>query len=97
MKRFGLENTAAIVRILDRFELVVQFKGLYTFALVNTTLQTTRDILSLSLYQWTRALDGYEKWLGNFVQEVGDEFTKFYRGLTPLGADYTKESLMRVQ
>ena len=38
MKRFGVESTAAIVRILDKFELVVQFKGLYTFALVFTTL-----------------------------------------------------------
>ena len=52
MKRFGYDEAAAMVRYLDKFELVVQFKGLYSFALVFTTLQTSRDILALSLYQW---------------------------------------------
>ena len=96
MKRFGFE-AAEVVRFLDKFELVVQFKGLYSFALVTATLQTSRDVLALSLYQWQRALDGYGKWLGNFVQEVGEEFTQFCRVLTPMGEHYTKESLMRVQ
>ena len=50
MKRFGYDEAAAMVRYLDKFELVVQFKGLYSFALVFTTLQTSRDILALSLY-----------------------------------------------
>lgn len=51
MKRFGFE-AAEVVRFLDKYELVVQFKGLYSFALVTATLQTSRDVLALSLYQW---------------------------------------------
>ena len=70
MKRFGYENAAEITRLLDKFELVIRFKGLYSFALVTATLQTSRDVLALSLYQWSQALDGYEKWFGNFVQEI---------------------------
>ena len=69
MKKFGVESPSVIMRSLDKFELIVQFKGLYSFALVLTTLQTSRDVLALSMYQWSTALDGYEKWLGNFVQE----------------------------
>ena len=38
MKKFGVENSSVIMRSLDKFELIVQFKGLYSFALVLTTL-----------------------------------------------------------
>ena len=39
MKRFGGNDSAAILtRHLDKFELVVKFKGLYSFALMFTTL-----------------------------------------------------------
>ena len=91
------ENNLESIRNLDVYEVKLKFKMLYTHALVVTTLQTSRDIIKNSIYQWGLFMSNYKSWMGGYVQEEGESFQHFYRRLTPLGALFTKETLSRVQ
>ena len=84
------------IRNIDLYEVKLKFKMLYTHALVVTTMQTSRDIVKNSIYQWGLFMSNYKSWMGGFVQEQGESFQQFYKKLTPLGELFTKESLSRV-
>ena len=78
------------------YEVKLKFKMLYTHALVVTTIQTSRDIVKNSIYQWDLFMSNYKSWMGGYIQEEGEYFQLFCKKLTPLGELFTKESLSRV-
>ena len=90
------EDPLESIRNIDLYEVKLKFKMLYTHALVVTTMQTSRDIVKNSIYQWGLFMSNYKSWMGGYVQEEGESFQLFCKKLTPLGELFTKESLSRV-